>query len=149
MKSIKVVRVIGGKRQEMEIPVDRARELGISGPPPYTLSVAYLMDGLFIGTEGGNHDQTCSTCGTTVRDVLLQRRVGCPHCFDTFGPVISRILRFHHQKKQHTGRLPVRLQRYRNLFIEREELQQRLTLAVASENFEVAAEIRDRIDRLK
>lgn len=148
MKSIKVVRIIGGKRHEMDIPADQARKLGITGAPPNPLSVTYLMEAIFVGTEGGNRDQRCS-CGTTARDLLLHRQAGCPRCFETFGTTIERMLRFHRRTEQHTGRLPVRLQRFRNIFIERERLQRQLVLAVETEDFEVAAEIRDRIDQLK
>jgi protein arginine kinase activator len=148
VKTIKVVRMIGGKRQEIEIPAGRARELGISGTPPFPLSVAYLMDGLFVGTEEEDGGAVCDHCGTTMREVLLRRRVGCPRCYDVFSPSIDRLLQFHHRADRHSGRLPSRLQRYRNLFMEREELLQRLSLAVESENFETAAQLRDRINSL-
>ncbi len=140
--------MIGGKRQEIEIPAGRARELGISGTADYTLSVTYLMDGLFLGAEADDSDAFCDHCGTTIREVLLRRRVGCAHCYDIFGASIDRLVRFHHRTDRHNGRLPLRLQRYRNLFMEREELLRRLTVAVESENFETAAQLRDRINSL-
>lgn len=148
MKTIKVVRVIGGKRNEIEISAGRARELGISDMPSPPVSVAYLMDGLFVGVGSSGSDQMCSVCGTTLRDVLLRHRVGCAHCYDSFAPSIGRLLKFHYRTDRHHDRLPVRLQRYRNLLLEREALQHRLTLAVESEDFESAAEIRDRIGQI-
>lgn len=151
MKTVKVVRVVGGKREEIEIPAGQARELGISAVPSHPLSVAYLMDGLFVESESVTDtvETTCPHCGTTIRDVLLRHRVGCSHCYDHFASSVDRVLHIHRDPGAHADRIPARLQRYRQLFVEREALLHRLSLAVEQEDFEQAAGLRDEIRGLR
>lgn len=148
MKTVKVVRVIGGKREEIELPAGRAREIGIAAASPFPVSIAYLMDGLFVSSESDRPETVCPACGTTIRDVLLRQRVGCSQCYDHFAPTIDRILYIHRDGHAYADRIPQRLQRYRRLFVEREQLLHQLSLAVEREDFESAAGIRDRIDHL-
>mgnify|MGYP006293771691 CR=1 FL=1 len=148
MKAIKIVRVVGGKRHEMELPVGRAREMGIETDAPQTVSVPYLMDGLFVNREEDGNEKACDRCGTTLRDAILRRRVGCSHCYDVFNDTIDRILHVADKGTAHRDRIPERLQRYRKLFVEREELLTRLSRAVEEEDFETAAGLRDRIHLL-
>lgn len=148
MKTVKVVRVIGGKREEIELPLSDAREMGILDSSPQTLSVAFLMDSLFVPLEGEIDDDECSSCHTSIRDVVLRQRVGCPHCYDQFADTVDRMLRLRRHRDSHADRIPVRLQRYRRLFVEREALLSQLSLAVEEEDFETAAGLRDQINRI-
>ncbi|MFW5642528.1 MAG: UvrB/UvrC motif-containing protein [Alkalispirochaeta sp.] len=148
MRTVKVVRVVGGKREEIEIPAGHAEELGISAVPPQPVGVAYLMDALFVAADPVSGESECPHCGTTNKDVLLRHRVGCAHCYDLFADSIDRILQIHRSGHTHPDRIPVRLQRYRRLFMERETLLNELSLAVESEDFETAAELRDRLQTL-
>lgn len=148
VKTVKVVRVVGGKREVIELPEGEARELGIAAAPPHPLSIPYLMDGLFVAVEDNGEEATCPNCGTTIRDVILRQRVGCPHCFDRFADTIDRLLRLRRRRETHTDRIPLRLQRYRKLFVEREALLSQLSLAVEEEDFETAAGLRDQLTQL-
>ena len=58
------------------------------------------------------------------------------------------MLQIHRDPNAHADRIPVRLQRYRQLFVEREALLYRLSLAVDAEDFEQAAGLRDEIRSL-
>lgn len=146
---IRIVRLIGGQRHEIELPASEARELGIEPEPRGPVSVAYLMDGVFAWhhVDGPSVDQ-CPACGTTHRDVLLRHRVGCSQCYEVFARTIERLLRVRHEDSQHTGRIPGRLLRYRRVFVERENLLARLSVAIENEDFESAARIRDQIRAL-
>lgn len=142
----KIIRVVGGKRQELEISVARARELGISGETGGNPSVAYLFDGLFAWHRTGERtDIRCPRCGYTQREMVLYRRAGCAHCFEVFGRTVERLLRLHQTETAHRGRVPRRLDRYRRVFVEREELLNRLSIAVEAEDFEAAAVLRDQL----
>ncbi len=149
---MKIIRQIGSAREELDISVSRAKELGISlsGAAPRT--VAWLMEGLLAPTapagEAGAPSQTCSLCGTTRREVVLYRQVGCVQCYQVFDSTIERLLQLQQEEPSHRGRIPQRLVRYRTLFLDRERLKLRLNQAVEEEDFETAASVRDELESL-
>ncbi|HKK49922.1 MAG TPA: UvrB/UvrC motif-containing protein [Alkalispirochaeta sp.] len=145
-RTVRVVRVIGGTRKEVEIPSSRARELGIGTGPDNRLTVAYLMDGLMAWQEAEPTAVTqCPQCGTTHRELILRHTAGCAQCYEVFSAAVHRVLAGRNEAPVHRGRIPQRLQRYRRLFVEREDLISRLNGAVETEDFEAAAQLRDRL----
>ena len=148
-RTVRIVRVIGGKRHEVEISSTRARELGIGTRNQGRLTVAYLMDGLVAWQQAEPTDHAvCPQCGTTHREVVLRHTAGCARCYEVFSASIDRLLSSRKRTPVHQGRIPERLQRYRKLFVEREDLITRLNAAVEDEDFETAADLRDRIRRI-
>lgn len=90
--------------------------------------------------------EPCGFCGGSLQDFRETGRLGCPHCYATFEPHLRDLLRRLHGSSQHVGEvyLPPSAgapdQRRRLT-----ELRDQLRRAVESENFELAAELRDRI----
>jgi protein arginine kinase activator len=95
----------------------------------------------------------CAFCGATLQDFRETGRLGCAHCYATFEPQLRDLLRRIHGGHHHTGKLylavpvggaaPVDTPRVLD------ELRDRLRRAVQAENFELAAELRDRIKALE
>jgi protein arginine kinase activator len=89
----------------------------------------------------------CAACGSTLKDFRESGRLGCAQCYEAFAVHLRDLLRRLHGSSQHVG------ERYvapgadgvpdprRELL----ELKEQLRRAVESENFELAAELRDRI----
>lgn len=145
-RTIRIVRVIGGTRRDIEIPADRARELGIGTSKGTRPTVSYLMDGLVAwGDAGPSEHRQCPQCGTSHRELILRHTAGCSRCYEVYSGTIDRLLALRRSRPVHVGRIPRRLQRYRQLFVEREDLLSRLNIAVEAEDFEAAADLRDRI----
>ncbi len=94
------------------------------------------------GKDGG----VCSSCGGTLQDFRETGRLGCPDCYSTFEPHLRTLLRRIHGSSRHMGSAYVEphaepLDRERML----RDLRDKLRRAVEEENFELAAELRDRI----
>jgi protein arginine kinase activator len=91
----------------------------------------------------------CSTCGMTYSQFTEVGRFGCPDCYENFSARLEPLLRRIQSNTNHTGKVPVRsgeqLKRRKQLDRFRTELQQ----AVGLEQFERAAEIRDKIRALE
>lgn len=139
----------GAARQQRDLSLQEAQELGVAGLQEGCPSVAYLFEGVFAWHRcGPRTSQACPRCGTTLRDVVLRHRVGCSECYALFDQAIDRILRLHREDASHQGRLPQRLARYRRIFVERERVLHRLSLAVEQEDFESAALLRDQLQEL-
>lgn len=87
----------------------------------------------------------CSSCGMTYNQFTQLGRFGCPDCYENFSSRLEPLLRRIQTGTAHTGKVPVKsgeaLQQKRKL----ETLRRELAKAVASEQFERAAEIRDQI----
>jgi len=98
---------------------------------------------------------TCDFCGAGLQDFRETGRLGCAHCYETFGPHLRELLRRIHGASQHVGEvyLPANEagagQRTRDQDQLLAELKSQLKRAVDVENFELAAELRDRIRGLE
>jgi protein arginine kinase activator len=92
----------------------------------------------------------CSFCSTTLRDFRASGRLGCAHCYGAFEQSLRELLRRVHGNSRHVGRQyepphPALLERATTLG----ELRDRLRRAIDSEQFELAATIRDQIKVLE
>lgn len=88
----------------------------------------------------------CSFCSATLRDFRSTGRLGCSHCYSAFEPSLRDLLRRVHGSSKHMGRRyespDIALTEEQTLL---HELRERLRRAIESEQFELAAELRDRI----
>jgi protein arginine kinase activator len=92
----------------------------------------------------------CSFCSTTLREFRSSGRLGCMHCYGTFEQSLRELLRKIHGNSRHSGRryeppAPTLLEGASTLL----ELRERLRRAVETEQFELAASIRDKIKGLE
>jgi protein arginine kinase activator len=94
----------------------------------------------------GGESERCGFCNGTLQDFRDSGRLGCPHCYETFEHHLRSLLRRLHGSSQHVGEvylapLAAASDSHRMLL----DLREQLRRAVDSENFELAAELRDRI----
>ena len=94
----------------------------------------------------GSEGVRCTFCNTTMADFRATGRWGCARCYSNFEGGIRELLRRVHGNHRHVGRsyrapMSESLERAAVLG----ELKDRLRRAIESEQFEVAADLRDRI----
>jgi protein arginine kinase activator len=123
-------------------------------------SVAKFPLGDFLATLGKGEtgeiaeaglEVACASCGATLKDFRQTGRLGCAGCYSTFEPHLRDLLRRLHGSATHVGESYGAAREVaahagaprgeRDLDV----LRDRLREAIASENFELAAELRDRI----
>ncbi len=96
--------------------------------------------------KAGHEAEGCSFCGLTFSDFRETGRLGCPHCYTTFESYLKGLLRRVHGSTQHVGKIYLSPDPTRTELEDRlERLRRKLRSAVEREDFERAAEIRDRI----
>lgn len=88
----------------------------------------------------------CTFCGASMNDFRTTGRWGCAHCYTTFERSMRELLRRVHGNSRHAGHSyqppqPTLDERATILG----ELKDRLRRAIESEQFELAADLRDRI----
>jgi protein arginine kinase activator len=84
---------------------------------------------------------TCPACGLKYAAFRADGRLGCPDDYDAFRPALEPLLERIHRGTRHGGKAP----RAAALRAELSELRGQLAAAVEAENYEDAAELRDRI----
>ncbi|MEW5796933.1 MAG: UvrB/UvrC motif-containing protein [Candidatus Zixiibacteriota bacterium] len=97
-------------------------------------------------------DLTCQACGLKFSEFTRQGRFGCGECYSAFRGRLEPIMRKIHGASLHRGRNPeyVRLEDKAALPIKEEErLEVELSKAIAAEDFERAAELRDKLKTVR
>ena len=116
-----------------------------------------------LGKGGGSEpaseaglDVPCPSCGATLRDFRQTGRLGCANCYAAFEPHLRDLLRRLHGSTRHEGEayrpagtpsrlaapVPVGVGVQKNTL---DDLREALKRAIEAENFELAAELRDKI----
>lgn len=94
--------------------------------------------------------EACSYCGTSPEDFRRTGRLGCAHCWPHFEEQLRALLRRIHGSTQHVGKLYLgdasELEDRRSHLT---RLRRQLQRAVEVEDFETAADLRDRIHELE
>ena len=90
------------------------------------------------------NDKTCPACHMRRSDFQKTSRLGCPACYETFAEELAPILEEMHRGGVHAGKIPAGASRDSRLAA----LRGALDRAVAAQNFEEAAQLRDRIREL-
>jgi len=110
--------------------------------------------GSFLAAMGKVAEQTpasklgdvCSRCGGTFQDFRETGRLGCPDCYRAFEAPLRDLLRRLHGSTHHLGERYAEREPAAAVVGERAAaLREQLRLAVETENFELAAELRDRL----
>lgn len=102
-----------------------------------------LIFGIGAQQDGEKEDdgKTCPTCNMRLGDFRKTSRLGCPACYETFSDELMPLIESMHKGSRHVGKTPLG----EGLTAESASLQKALQEAVASQNFEEAAKLRDRI----
>ncbi len=144
-----------GKPHEYHFCDDHAREhLDPSKEPPESLAMGKLAKGLIEGTAGVREpspadQQTCPLCQTTFLEFRNSGRLGCPHDYEVFHDELMPLLENIHDETRHAGKVPRRAPRGTQKQTTLIQLRNDLKRAVAAEDYETAARIRDQIKNLE
>lgn len=95
------------------------------------------------------NNSVCPICKSSLSDIQKSGRIGCSECYSTFRGQLLRLLKEIHGSNLHSGKVPKRLGQGRKKANKLEELKDELSRAVLDQNFEKAAELRDRIREIE
>lgn len=107
------------------------------------------LDALLAGDLAAPGADTCPACGWTAARFRRTNRLGCPRCYATFRPMLLPVLGRFHRHVSHVGKRPVRRGAEPSRLGEITRTRIALEKAVAREDFEAAAALRDRIRELE
>lgn len=149
--SVFLTQLVDGQMKKMCLCEDCAKEKGITDPTGFALADVLLggEPGSAASSASGAPSKACAACGFTLDDLKRVRRFGCAACYETFREEVDGMLRGLHKGRSHVGKVPSgqmeRHQRNQRL----EQLRSRLDQAIATENYEEAAGLRDEITEIE
>lgn len=140
-----LTQIVDGKMQKVNLCESCSKEKGVTDPTGFALADLLLGLGAAQEIEKGSGVTKCPNCGFSQADFKKTGRLGCPQCYETFGEALSTLIKQMHKGTEHTGKVPQRLVRTLERENHLKDLQRSLRKAVAAEDYESAAEIRDKI----
>ncbi len=158
--------IIDGKMVEYHLCEDCARKKGYALTPADAM--AELIGSLTSERDPqGDENPACPHCGLTLKDIRSGGRLGCGECYRCFAANLKPLLKALHKGDHHTGKFPASgvkgsssqsseeksLSAGLEVSEERPEqeiarLKREVAKAVAVEDYEKAARLRDRIAAL-
>ena len=130
---------------KMDLCESCAQEKGVTSPD--NLSIGSLIDDQ-PKMDASTASMTCESCGTTHQDFKKGGRLGCEACYHVFRPVLEPLLDGMHAGINHLGKVPTRSAGKKTVQDDEDALRKALQKAVEEENYEKAAELRDRLKKL-
>ncbi len=144
-----LTQIVDGKMQKVNLCESCSKEKGVTDPTGFALADLLLGLGAAQEIDKGGTVTKCPVCGFTQADFKKTGRLGCPACYDTFSEGLGGLMKGMHKGSAHMGKVPTRMARSIERDQQLKELQRDLRKAVADENYESAAELRDRIKTLQ
>ena len=103
-----------------------------------------------LSSEGIDADTACPLCGITLKQFSKQSLLGCPNDYEFFQSQLNGLIeKAHCGKTTHCGKVPSKLPTEDKSKIELITLRKELDEAVKNEDYETAAKLRDRINKLQ
>lgn len=148
--------VVKGEKIEKHLCDVHAAEEGLAikhlhAPVGELLSNFVKMHGGAVTERAGRAaDLVCGECGMKFSEFRESSLLGCPGCYKAFeGPLSPLIERAHEGATHHVGKVPSRAGASEATQVQLQRMRKRLDLAVQSEDYELAARLRDDIGRLE
>ena len=145
--TVHVTEVINGVRKEAHLCEECARGAGVG--IKFTFSISDILGNLMETKPGKQSERMaqlkCSECGMTYSEFKSKARLGCANDYEVFRAGLVPLLEKIHQATQHIGKTPNTADSQIKKENEIVRLKRELDSLVKSENFEKAAEVRDRI----
>ncbi len=143
------VEVIKGQKIEKHMCDQHAEEAGlIVKSLQQSPAISEVLTN-FVKLQSGvapAHESVCEHCGMTFTQFREHSLLGCPDCYESFGKTLGLLMeRAHEGGSQHMGKVPARAGASQQRQVRLRQMRKRLAESVETEDFELAAKLRDEI----
>lgn len=144
--TVHVTEVVNNVKKESHLCEECARAAG----GKYTFSITDILANLIepVKTTGKPADAgapRCPECGISYTEFKAKARLGCANDYEVFKSGLLPLLEKVHGSVQHAGKTPHTVESVVKKETELARLKRELESVVKSEDFEKAAQVRDRI----
>lgn len=152
--TIHLTQVIDGEVKKLNLCQDCAQKNGIDLNSPISITDVLLGLGAQSGAQKDHtimseFDLSCGRCQMTRAEFKKSARLGCPECYKAFMGELSALIQAMHHSRQHVGKIPARQGNEARITAQIASLQKDIETAIAKEEYEIAANLRDKIRALK
>jgi protein arginine kinase activator len=147
---VHLTQMVEGKTKKVDLCEECSKKQGIDDS-------GFTLAGVLLGLGAAPESDAsapagglkCPACGFTQADFKKTGRLGCPECYRTFAEGLEGLFKTMHKGTRHVGKVP------RSLHVTKESeerlkaLQKKLDKAVADEDYELAAVLRDELKQLR
>jgi len=148
--TVHLTEIIDDQMSEMHLCEECARKKSVQMEQQFGL--ADLLAGLADFGKSTKEDKEtqesakCKNCGMSYDEFRKFGRLGCSQCYESFKMHLGTLLKKVHGSNHHLGKTPTKIPLSEKKMIENlQELKIQLAQAIQVEDFEKAAEIRDKI----
>jgi protein arginine kinase activator len=145
--------IVNNNMVTMDLCIECAEDKGIDVQKAGSHALGDLFAGMIDTSVDAASERLgkvqCPNCGYNYSDFRKVGRFGCPECYRAFEPQLLPLLRQLHGSTQHQGRAPAEMGPTAHARQELMDLKDELARAVEKEEYERAAQIRDRIKELE
>jgi protein arginine kinase activator len=149
--TVHLTQMVEGKTKKVDLCEACSKEKGVDDPTGFSL--ADLLLGLGAAQEieqaGAGGEIKCPHCGFTQADFKKAGRLGCSECYKVFAEGLESLLKTMHKGTRHVGKVPQVFRQSQDLQDKLKSLQKKLEKAIANEDFETAANLRDELKALR
>lgn len=145
--TIHITEIVKGSPHEFHLCEEHARQQlsAEEETAKSKISKATAKSGGKRSRESARDQQTCPQCGISFHDFRSSGRLGCPNDYAVFAEELNSLLESIHGELHHHGKVPGRSPSTRRDYDELMHLRLSLKQAIAREDYETAARIRDQI----
>ncbi len=125
----------------------------------FTISSPMSLNDFFSGFMGFVSDERralqdlqeiqCQQCGMRYEEFQKLGKLGCGNCYEVFGERLNPLIKRVHGTLQHNGKVPEKVSKSIKASQEVEKLKGLLNDAIRREEYEKAAELRDKIKSME
>ncbi len=143
---VHLTQVLDGEMKEVHLCEKHAKAQGIDINSP--ISITDILMGLGEAKQGiaSELSLSCPRCGMAREEFRKTGRLGCPDCYNTFMAELAAAVKAMHHANQHIGKIPAREGVQTRVKSKIARLKKDLDAAIAREDYEKAAGIRDQIN---
>ncbi|SES17353.1 UvrB/UvrC motif-containing protein [Salipaludibacillus aurantiacus] len=159
--SLHFTKIINGEKTEIHVCETCAKDKGDQFQGSNNFSIHQLLSGLLDAGQSLSASQSqpykktqpdlkCPSCGMEYKQFAKVGRLGCADCYRTFNQKLEPVFkRIHGGNSVHSGKIPKRKGKDLHVHREIENLKEKMKKLIEQEEFEKAAETRDRIRSLE
>jgi protein arginine kinase activator len=151
--TIHLTEIVDGRRNETHLCESCAQQQGVTVKAQIPLN-ELLGSLLAAHPETGSAipqtpEQSCPHCGMTFEKFRQSSLLGCPYDYEVFNKQLAPLIeKSHAGHTEHRGKIPARTPADERKQLELLRLRQELEAALKAEDYEVAAELRDKIKQI-
>jgi protein arginine kinase activator len=149
--TVHLTQMIEGKTKKVDLCENCSKEKGVDDPTGFSLADLLLGLGAAQQMEqaSGGIEVKCPHCGFTHADFKKAGRLGCAECYKVFSEGLETLLKTMHKGTRHVGKVPQVFRQNQDLTDKLKGLQKKLEKAIADEDFESAAKLRDELKAVR